>query len=273
MKKEALKKEKIKEKKPVYEPVTGILGEAEDYHIYSMKVTDRLMAAVIGFAIGAVVMHVFFRILFVSLLAGAVLTIPAQVFYRDYKRKKRQSELLLQFKDLLESLATSYSAGQNTQGAFLDAKSDMISIYGEKSDIVAEVELIINGMTNNITPEALLSNFAKRSGLEDVESFANVFEVVNRQGSNLKEVISDSREIINDKIEIEMEIDTMLQSNKNELNIMIVMPLVVVGSLSGLGGMTIVSNAEVTNVVLKIICIAVFAGAYLMGRKIVDIKI
>lgn len=280
MKKKKLEKAEIqekekkskKQKKPAYEPIKGVLGEACDYHIYHMKLQDRIMAALIGTAIGIVVIFVFFRNLPIALAAGVILMFPAQKFYRDYKRKKRQKELLLQFKDLLESLATSYSAGQNTQGAFRDAKADMVSIYGEKADITAEIEQIVNGIANNITPETLLSNFAARSGLEDVESFANVFEVVNRQGSNLKDVISDSREIINDKIEIEMEIETMLQANKNELNIMIVMPLVIVASISGLGTMTIASNTPF-NVVLKLICIGVFGAAYFMGRKIVDIKL
>lgn len=281
MKKEkAVKEKKIREKKekkkkkqkPVYEPVQGLLGTAEDYHIYHMKFSDRIMAALIGFAIGAVVAGVFFRNGVVAAAAGAVLIIPAQKFYRNYMLQKRQRNLLMQFKDLLESLATSYSAGQNTQMAFQDAKTDMISIHGEKSDIVEEVDIIINGIANNLTPEVLLSNFAQRSGLDDIASFANVFEVVNRQGSNLKQVISDSREIINDKIEIEMEIATMLQGNKNELNIMMVMPLVIELSLRGLG--TSENGVDFfINMGLKIACLAVFAAAYMMGRKIVDIKL
>lgn len=277
MKKEKTKKpekeqKQKKQRKPAYEPIEGVLGEACDYHVYDMKIQDRIAAGCIATVIGMVVVFVFFRILPAAAAAGIILIFPAQNLYRNYKIKKRQKELLLQFKDLLESLATSYSSGQNTQGAFGDAKADMVSIYGEKADITAEVELIANGIANNITPETLLSNFAARSGLEDVEIFANVFEVVNRQGSNLKDVISDSREIINDKIEIEMEIETMLQGNKNELNIMIVMPLVIVASVSGLGTMTIANNTPF-NVVLKLICIGVFGAAYFMGRKIVDIKL
>lgn len=266
------KAKKTRKEKTVYEPVPGVLGEAEDYHVYQMKLSDRVLAALLGFAVGAVVVYVFFRSLFMAVIAGILLVFPAQNFYREYRRKKRQQNLLLQFKDLLESLASSYSAGQNTQGAFRDAKADMISIYGDGADIVEEVDQIINGMANAVTAEEMLFNFAARSGLDDVESFANVFAVSNRQGSNLNQVIADSREIINDKIEIEMEIETMLQGNKNELNIMILMPLVIVASLSGLGTMTIASNTP-QNVVVKLVCIGVFAAAYLMGRKLVDIKV
>lgn len=264
---------KAKKKKEVYEPVPGVLGDAADYHVYKMKFSDRVIAALLGFAASVVVVYVFFHSVLFGVIGGVFLAPLAQKIYRKYKIKKRQQNLLLQFKDLLESLASSYSAGQNTTGAFADARSDMVSIYGEESDIVSEVGLIVTGMANNFSVEELLNNFAKRSGLDDVESFANVFEVSNRQGSNLNKVISESREIINDKIEIEMEIDTMLQGNKNELNIMVLAPLVVVPFLGGLGGDTTITGNTPLNVVVKLVCIGIFAGAYLMGRKMVDIKV
>ena len=260
-----------KKQKEVYVPIAGLIGGATDYHVYDMQWNDRLIAALIGFGAAFIVIYVFFRAIPVGILAGVCCIVPAQKLYRDYKIKKRQQNLLLQFKDLLESLAASYSAGQNTMGAFGDAKTDMISIYGEDADIVREVEMIAGGMLNNMTIEALLDNFAKRSGLADAESFANVFEVANRQGSNLNRVIAESREMINDKIEIEMEIATMLQGNKNELNVMALMPIVIFPCLNGLGGET-TANTPV-NVVVKIVCIAIFVGAYFLGRKLVDIKV
>ena len=111
----------------------------------------------------------------------------------------------------------------------------MISIYGEDADIVREVQIICTGLKNNINIEELLLDFARRSGLDDAMSFANVFEVCNRQGSDLKRIVSDTREIINDKIEMEMEIETMLSGSKNELYIMMVMPGVIVVLLKGMG--------------------------------------
>lgn len=261
-----------KKEKEIYEPVQGLLGDAADYHVYEMRPQDRIIAAALGFAVSVVVVYVFFRSILFGVLGGVLLLVPAQRLYRNYKIQKRGRTLLLQFKDLLESLAASYSAGQNTMGAFREAKGDMVSVYGEDADIAAEVELILEGMNNNLQVEELLFNFAARSGLSDVESFANVFEVANRQGSNLKQIIADSREIINDKIEIEMEIETMLQANKNELNVMILMPLVIVPMLGGLGASTIAANTPV-NVGIKLVCIAIFAGAYLAGRKLTDITI
>ncbi len=148
----------------------------------------------------------------------------------------------------------------------------MTSIYGEDADIVQELQIICAGLGNNINIEQLLLDFADRSGLDDVMSFANVFEVCNRQGSDLKRIVSDTRDIINDKIEIEMEIETMLSGNKNELNVMMAMPVIVVLSLSTMGTGTVVSNAPV-NLIIKLICLGIFGAAYLIGRKIVNIKI
>lgn len=261
-----------KKKKEEYTELHGILGNAEDYHVYHMKKIDYLVAGLLGFAAGAVVLYAFFRSVWFTLAGAAVCAFLIPPYYEEYKKNARLKQLRLQFKDLLESLTASYSAGRNTPDAFSDARNDMQSIYGEESDIVSELQAICIGLANNINIEELLLDFAKRSELDDVMSFANVFEVCNRQGSDMKRIVSDTREIINDKIEIEMEIDTMLSGNKNELNIMMVMPVVIVLSLSGMGTMTIVSNSPV-NLLVKFICLGIFGVAYIIGRKIVDIKI
>ena len=70
-----------------------------------------------------------------------------------------------------------------------------------------------------------------------------------------------------------MEIRTLLTANKNDLNIMILMPVVLYADmLGGMGDMSIVQNTPV-NVVIKLTALALFGGAYYMGRKIVDIRI
>ena len=92
----------------------------------------------------------------------------------------------------------------------------------------------------------MLSNSALRSHLDDIESFATIFEVTNRYGGNLKKVVGETRQIINEKIETEMEIRTLLAANKNDLNIMILMPVVLMLMLGGMGDMSIVQNTPVT---------------------------
>lgn len=276
-KKENIHKKKSKQikktKKPgKYIPKKALFGNGEDYYVYHMKFAEKLTGGALGFLAGMFVCMTFFRNLILSVIVGAVLIIPGAVKYRNFLKEKRQKTLLIQFRDMLESLTSSYSAGKNTQGAFEDAYGDMADIYGKKSDIVHEIEMIINGIYNGQNIEALLQNFADRSHLDDVESFATIFEVSNRYGGNLKKVVGDTYRIINEKIEMEMEIKTLLTANKNELNIMMLMPLIIMITLSGMGNMSIVQNTPL-NIVTKVAALGMFGIAYYIGRKIIDIRI
>ena len=261
-----------KKKEPEYTELTGLLGVGADYHVYHMTKKDYLTAWLIGAAVGIVVIFAFFRSLLFTLAGAVIAAMLAPGYYCEFRKKQRLNQLRLQFKDLLESLTASYSAGKNTVDAFQDAKGDMESIYGSDADIVDEVQIICTGLSNNINIEQLLLDFAKRCGLSDVMSFANVFEVCNRQGSDLKRIVSETRDILNDKIEIEMEIQTTVAANKNEINIMCVMPFVIIAMMGTMGQASITANTPL-NVLVKLIAIFMFVIAYKLGRKITDIKV
>ncbi len=262
-----------KKEKEVYERIPSLIGNGDDYHVYDMTWTDRLAAFAIGAGIGGVVIYVFFRSVVVTLLAAVIAGIFAQGIYRNYKLEKRRKNLLLQFRDLMEALTSSYAVGKNSLDSFTDALSDMEQIYGEQSDIYAELAIIVGGMSNNINLEDLLTNFAMRSGLDDVMSFADVFRVALRQGANINNIIASTRDIIIDKMEIEMEIDSILSGNKSELSIMMIMPLVVLLSMGGLGSdMTAVNNSPI-NIIIKLVVLGMFFLAYKLGKKFTTIKI
>lgn len=259
-------------KKEEYVELNGVLGNAFDYHVYHMQLQDYLIAWLIAVVLAVVVVMIFFGSIILSAVVAVLLAVKAPVVYATYRKKQRLKALRGQFKDLLESLSASYSAGRNTPDAFADARNDMVSIYGDDSDIVRELDLICTGLNNNINIEVLLTDFAQRSGLDDVMSFASVFEVCNRQGGDLKRVVNQTRDVISDKMEIEMEIDTMIAGNKNELNIMMVMPLLIMGMMKFMGLTSVGSNTPV-NIAIKVVCIGIFAAAYAIGTKVTDIKI
>lgn len=262
-----------KAKKPEYEEISSLVGEGADYHVYHMTKKDAVLAFLIGGSLAAVVSWIFFSHIIVSAIAVVGCGIYAQPIYRDYKLEQRKRKLLLQFKDLLESLTSSYSAGKNTLEAFVDSERDMEQIYGEEADIVKELQIIVTGMKNSLNAEALLLNFAQRSGLDDVRNFADVFRVAIRQGANIRDIIATTRDVISDKIEIEMEINTIMSGNKNELTIMMVMPLVIIVSLGGMGSSMSIADNSVTNILIKAIALAMFGVAYYLGRKFTKIEI
>ena len=142
VKQKKVKPQKIKQKKvkaPKYLPVKPVFGTAEDYYIYRLNPVETATGALLGGIVGFFFSMVFFRNVIFSLIVGLLLVVPGIRKYRDYLKDKRMKNLLYQFRDMMESLSASYSAGKNTQGAFLDACGDLIGIYGEKADIVKEL--------------------------------------------------------------------------------------------------------------------------------------
>lgn len=240
-----------------------------DYSTYHMKLSDKLLAFLIGFAAAAAAIHIFFGNLLVDLAIGVIAGIIAQPIYRKYMINRNINKLTIQFKDMLDSLNSSVSAGNVMQRAFTDAQTDMQFQYGADSFIVKELQTINNGIINGRIIENLIMDFGQRSHIEDVINFANVFKIAQRQGGNMKSIITETKNIICDKIEIEQEINSVVNGTKNELNIMMLMPLMIVPMMSSFSQE---GDNQAVNIAVKLFGIGIFVVAYIIGRKIVNIK-
>lgn len=241
-----------------------------DYSRYTMRPVDRLIAFVVGFAAAVIVLHIFFGNIFLDVTAGVVLGIVAQPIYRKMMIEKNQKQLITQFRDMLDSLNSSISAGKVVSEAFVDAEKDMGLQYGQDSFIYKEIRAINYGVMNSVNIEELLLDFGTRSGVDDIMSFANVFAVANRRGGEMKSIIGETKSILCDKIDIDQEIHTMVNASKNELNVMMLMPLLVVPMMSSFSQE---SDNQMINISVKIAGIIIFVVAYIIGRKIVKIKV
>lgn len=79
--------------------------------------------------------------------------------------------------------------------------------------------------------------------------------------------------ILSSKCEIEAEIETRIASNKNEQNIMAIMPIILVGMIKLAGSDFAENFTTPTGILCTTIAIAAFVGAYLLGRKILKIEV
>lgn len=263
--------ELFKKKEP-YLRKEPLVGEGADYHVYDESKKERIIWFLMGFAAGAVVLYIFYSNIFISLVVGAVVG----YFFIPIRRKqvieKRKQKLTLQFRGLLEALATSIGAGKNVYDSFSSAAYDLTVQYGEDSDIVKEVKLISSGLVNNFQIEDLLVNFADRCEIVDVYNFANVFATCYKKGGDIKEVVRNSSAIIGDKIEVQMELETMVAGQKSTQNIMLVMPLIIIVMLRSMGG-GLVDLSSAIGMISVTIAIGIFVIAYFISKKILDIKI
>lgn len=279
------KKEKIQEPEFINSPLNNPMP---NYAVYIMGKTENIIVKVIFFIAGGLVALIFYGNLFMvdgfatlathisNVVVFIILGLLAIKFlvpmYKKRCLEKRKNALKQQFRDMLESLAASFSSGSNVQMAFESAVEDLKMQYSPKDYIVREMEEVINGMKQNINVEVMLENFGKRSGNEDIVSFADVFSVCYRKGGNMNSVIHRTHSVISEKMAVADEIETKLTSNKMQHNVMSVMPIAVVAMLRFTNESFAANFATPVGVIVNTIAIGIFVGAYIYGNKIVDVK-
>ena len=280
----------VKKKKEV-EPAfinSPLNNPMKNYRVYTMGKAESILVKVISFVIGGLVGLIFFSGLFkndgyptlATYISDVVVFVIFGFFamsflskmYRQRAFEKQQKKLKSQFRDMLESLSASVSTGSNISHAFEAALNDLSMQYNEDDYIILEMKEILNGTNQNISTEVMLKNFGSRSGIDDIESFADIFEICYRKGGDMKSVIGRTNTVISEKMAVSDEIDTKLTSNKMQHNVMSVMPIAVVALLKLTNRSFAENFATPVGVIVNIIAIGVFVAAYKYGTKIVDIK-
>ena len=278
-----------KEKEPQY--YTSATNQPTyNYNVYYMKPLEKILYGLLAFCAGALVGYLFYgglgkdefgnatmltHILNISISAivGAVavtLFIPLQT--KSIAERKR-NDLRHQFRDMLDALNTSLGAGKNVNDSFIGVHEDLKVQYDEGAFILKELELIIAGIYNNVAIEETLEDFGRRSGIDDIKSFANVFRISYRKGGNIKDIIRNTHEIISDKMEIADEIETIVAANKMDQNIMIAMPILLIGAIKMMSPEFAANFATPAGILSTTTSLVFFVAAYFVGKKILDIKI
>ena len=109
--------------------------------------------------------------------------------------------------------------------------------------------------------------------LNDIVSFANVFETCYRKGGNIKDVIKNTQQIITEKMEVEMESQTIVAGAKNEQMIMTVMPIALIAIIKMMSPEFAANFATPSGIISTTIAVVMFIVAYFVGNIVLAIKI
>lgn len=190
---------------------------------------------------------------------------------RELRAKEDRDALLGEFKECILSAAASLRAGYAAENAFLESMSDMKLLFGESSLMYRELEWIHRGLVINIPLEELLSDLAQRSGLEEIEEFAEVFAISKHSGGSLPEIIGVSAEVIGRRVEAEEEIRTLLAERMLEQKIMSIMPF---GILTYIGisykGYFDALYHNLFGIAVMTVCLAVYLAALWLADRILE---
>ena len=147
-------------------------------------------------------------------------------------------------------------------------------LYGEEGLITKEFRHIESQIRMNRPVEQALSEFAGRSGLEDVKNFAEIFTVAKRSGGELVSIIGHTSAVIRDKAQVRQEILTMTASKQFEQKIMNMIPFFIVFyiDMTSPGFFNIMYSTSIGRVLMTV-CMIVYIAAFFIAKKIMRIEI
>ena len=198
-------------------------------------------------------------------------------FVKERKRtlqKKRAGVMKKQFLDAIQMMASAMQAGYSAENAVKEALKELEKVYEQGEIIIQEFRLISAQLDMSRTLESLFLDFGKRSADEDIRSFAEVLQTARRSGGDLLAVIRNTVWCIRQKQETVQEIETSLSGKVMEQNIMSLIPLFILAYIKLTSPEFLeVMYQNATGTAVMAVCLAVYAGAYFWGRKIVRVEV
>lgn len=141
------------------------------------------------------------------------------------KKKKVKWELNMSFCEAIRAISGSLEGGYSFENAVNEAYKDMSLSHGPQEPIMEELRVINAKTANNISVEEAFRSLGKRSGIDDISGFADVFAIAKRTGGNSIEIIRSTAELIRTRVELTRDMRTAVASKKFEADIMKALPL------------------------------------------------
>jgi tight adherence protein B len=244
-----------------------------DYSIYQFSKKELVKYLLLYIVLDGVISYLFFAswIAFFLLLPGSILFLKEQ---KKTLQKKRAGELKRQFLDGLQMISASLQAGYSVENALSEALQELSKVYEQDAFIVREFRMMATQIAMNRSMEELFLDFGRRSAIDDIQSFAEVFLTAKRSGGDLLVIIRNTTSCIQQKEETLQEIETCLAGKAMEQNIMSVVPIGILAYVK-LTSPEFVSAlyGNLTGTIVMSICFVVYVIAYFWGRKIVRIEV
>ena len=223
-------------------------------------------------------MDALIAIIFYRSLIPFLIFLPFFPFYGRYRKRileeKKKKELSYQFRESIMSVSNALNAGYSVENAFLEAYSDMEDMFGCDAVITSEYRKMAKRLKNNEAIEIIVADLAGRSGIEDIQDFADVFAAAKRTGGDMTKIIRRAASNISEKMDVKREIDTILSSRKYEQRIMEVIPFGIIAYLGVTSpGFLDILYHNVTGAAVMTVCLCIYLAGFVFAEKIMRIEV
>ena len=187
-----------------------------DYRTWRFSRKERLRYGLEALAVTGILAFCFYN----SPWALAVFPLTAFWYFREKGEQlaeERRKELKLQFRDAVQGMAAALAAGYSAENAIREAGRDLRLVYPESADMVQELAAMQRKLDANQTVEEVIRDFASRSGLEEAETFSEIFAVGKRSGGDLIAIMKDTARTISQTVDTERQAASVLASRRYSL--------------------------------------------------------
>ena len=219
------------------------------------------------------VLYLFYRSVFVLIALFAVYPICRGLLKKEEMRRLK-NDLNVQFKDMLISLTAAMRAGYSVENALKEALKEMNIIYGPQAQISKELTIMVNQLKVGMPAEEVFDDFAKRSEIEDINTFSEVFKIAKRSGGDMAAIMNRTTSDISAKVDTRNEIAVLISAKRLEQNIMLIMPSAIIIYMSLISdGLLDPLYKNPAGILIMTICLGLYVLAAYLGRKITDIEV
>ena len=187
---------------------------------------------------------------------------------------QRKEKISVSFKDGMQLVKNSIQTGYSIENAFKEAVKEIEFLYGKTNETYSYFLKITNLIALNVPIEDVFMQYAKEMDIEEILCFAEILKYAKRTGGNLIQIISNTTDIITEKIEVKQEIRTIITGKQYEQTIMSIVPALIIlyMRVSSIGMMDKLYG-NVVGVVIMSVCLAVYISGVFLARKIVRIVV
>lgn len=243
----------------------------KDYRIYEFEKKERIVCFFEGLLLNAVTSILFYNSM-IAMIPGMVLV---GFYFKEKKHvlaRKRMQDMRRELKEFLNALIVTLQTGRSLENAFIEATKDLVCYTEKDTSFIKELKQICVKINLGEPMEKLLAEFSKRSHLEELEYFSEVFSIGKRSGGNIVAIMKNTIRMLQERMEAEEEIITTITEKKLEFQVMTVIPLAIILYLRiGAGNLMNRLYGNVMGVCVMTVCLVIYGGCYLYGKRLLEI--
>lgn len=214
----------------------------------------------------------FFNSYLLSLvLSGITLLLwkKVKIFYLNRLNKKRENEFMV----FIYSLSSLLSVGKSFEHAFRESVNELKKERNYYV-ILEDLQKVCICFDMNMSLSESLNQLARMYKIESILNFSHIIELAIIQGGSLEKVIETTVSTIQEKDDVEKELDVIVTQKRFELIIMLsFVPLIIFYLRTVSAEFSTTMYGSMKGRFIMLVCMVMYILSGYIGKKIVDIKV